>query len=100
MAWGTEFTADLYLSRLQFNSVEEIDQAIQDENDNIARVFNRLTMLAAGSAKDLVSPEYEGDVMGFINFEINDAEQTFRESYQRIMMLETLKDNFETAKKV
>lgn len=80
MSWGTDFKADIYISRKLFRSKEDIMSYIDDIKEQIARVEKQLTILISGNPKDLLESPDENDRMQ-IYWEIDN---TTRELYEEL----------------
>ncbi len=54
MSWGTNINLDLYLSRITFNSKEDLLDMIHDIQDTINEINQELLMFASSTPKDIV----------------------------------------------
>jgi hypothetical protein len=71
MSWGTDFTTDIFLPYLTFETLSEIDDKIKELEEEIVENMSKLKMWAASNPSDVISNDYKDDVMTYISSEIN-----------------------------
>jgi hypothetical protein len=71
MSWGTDFTTDIFLSHLTFETISEIDDKIKEIENDIADNMAKLKMWAASNPSDIIPNDYNDDIISYISSEIN-----------------------------
>lgn len=92
MGWGTNFTTDLYLNRIMFNYLWEVDKKIEDNTASIKTLFNKIRMYSIATPSDIVSSEWKDDIIGWINTEINGIEEELSSLYIENFILNKYKE--------
>ena len=87
MGWGTDFTADIYLSSIMFNSKYEIEEKIESNKDDINSLFDKLKMYGSSRITDIVDPEWSSDPISWLNNEINSIRENLEELYYQNVKL-------------
>jgi hypothetical protein len=104
MAWGTEFTADVYLSHLLFRTKDQLLEQIEEAEGNISLIKEKLLMYASSTPKDIyLSEETEEesptdeDLLPTIHEMINELFDWLREEMfllsKLYLFMETLENN-------
>ena len=88
MGWGTDFTADIYLNRLIFNSIYELEDTIQNCKDEIEEHNRTLLMYASSNPKDIVPEEWEDQSMDFIRREVGEVLRELESEIRQLKDLE------------
>lgn len=78
MSWGTDFTAEIFLSRMTFRNESELKNKISEVEEDIASACNELMMYAASNPRDIVPKEWEEDAITFIKNKIKDLMEGYR----------------------
>ena len=71
MGWGTDFTADIYLNRLIFDSIYELEDTIQNCKDEIEEYNRALLMYASSNPKDIIPEEWKDEPINFMRIEVS-----------------------------
>ena len=98
MGWGTDFTADIYLSRERFETIYELDSKIEETKDDI-RVVREKILMACMNGKDAFNIEdCEGnkcDLVDVVHRNINEYLDWLLELNNKLYEYELLKQNFD-----
>lgn len=98
MGWGTDFTADIYLSRERFETEYELDSKIEETKDYI-RVVREKILMACMNSKDAFNIEdCEGnkfDLVDVVHRNVNELLDWLIEMNDKLYMYELLKKNFD-----
>ena len=100
MSFGVEYTAELYLNRAHFQNRDEVEDAIEEAKEELQYAKNKMLIWAAGNVKDLVPEEWKDDPVMYINNEIKENFDDIEEIIRRLMKLELLLENFDSAENV
>ena len=96
MAWGTDFTTDIYLDRQVYKSVGEVEYAIENIDANIEQKEASLRMLASSSPRDITPAEWDDSPIGWLYHEttelLNALKEDAVERYKLVLYAEFLKD--------
>lgn len=57
MAWGTDFKANVYLSRITFTSIYQVEDKIKELEDEINTAREILSMLAIASPNTIIEQD-------------------------------------------
>lgn len=99
MGWGTDFTADIYLSRQIYENTFEIKEKIREIDIDINRIKNVLHMLAASNIKDITPEEWKDEPIDFLNNKLEDLFLQYEELIVDRKLLYLLLDNRENNEK-
>lgn len=78
MSWGTDFKADIYLSRQMYNGVWEVKDRIEEIDKELAEIGGKLKILSGATPKDIIPDEWKESPVQWINNEI----ETLLDDYQ------------------
>jgi len=102
MGWGIEFKADIYLSRQSYSSKGEVEDKISEFDKEINNCEAELKMFAAANPKDIVPPDSVEDQILWLNNEINQTLEVYREllmeRYRLYLYLDYLNEGGEIVK--
>lgn len=88
MGWGTNFKTDVYLNKMTFRTILELEDAIRQEKEEIASGKELLKMYAAASPKDIFTIEEGDTIMYAINSYVDVVITSLIESGERLTKLE------------
>lgn len=89
MGWGLDFTADLYLSKQNYNeNVHQVQDAIDETLDTINKAKSTILMYTAATPKDVVGEEWESEPLGMINMYIQETFESLDEEYKKLFLLQ------------
>jgi len=93
MSWGTDFVADVYLSRQAFHNIYELESKIKDNEKIIESVKHRLMMYTSANPSELIPEDWEEDSINFLAQRIEELleelEDLTIENYKLNLYLET-----------
>lgn len=72
MGWGTEFKADIYLSRMSFENKYILEDKIKETEEYINNLKTKLSLYAVSSPKDIVDPEWTDDVITWVKNQMDE----------------------------
>lgn len=61
MSWGTEFTADMYLIRQKYNSINEVEEKIEELKEYNQDIKERILMMLMGGVNSVNLNDCEGN---------------------------------------
>ena len=61
MSWGTDFTADMYLSRQKYDSIYEVEEKIEELRDCNQDIKERMLMMLLGGVNSVNLNDCEGN---------------------------------------
>ena len=88
MGWGTDFTADIYLNRLTFSNVYELEDTIQNCKGEIEEHNRTLLMYASSNLKDIVPEEWKNEPMDFLRREVGKVLEELESEIRHLKDLE------------
>jgi len=98
MGWGTDFKANVFISRMEFPSSAHVDFAIEEQERAILNAEKMLIALAAGTPKDIAPEEWGEERPRWIADSVEENITSIVEAAQMIMKLALLKENFKKFK--
>ncbi len=97
MAWGTDFTTDIYLSRETYTSRQEVINKIEELTDSINGYKTKLKMYASANLNDILPDEWNEDPISWLDVQLNDLFELYDEDtikqYRLGLYLDYLKEN-------
>ena len=103
MGWGTQFTADIYISRERFANEYELDSKIEELKDYI-QIAKEKILMACMNGKDAFSlNDCEGnecDAVDVIHSKVSDMIQWLLECNEKLYQYELLKEKFDNRENV
>jgi hypothetical protein len=84
MGWGTDFTADIYLSKETYGSIYELEDKIKEDEKYLEDINAKILMYASSNPKDLVPEDWKDEPINFIHFEVK---KLLDELYETDMLL-------------
>lgn len=96
MSWGVYVKADVYVSRVGKNEVED---KIEDNNRMMEMFEKELLMLASSTPKDVASDEVkrEGDIISDLRIRIEEIFEAYRDCMRENTLLKIVQENIDTA---
>jgi len=96
MSWGVYVKADVYVSRVGKNEVED---KIEDNNRMMEMFEKELLMLASSTPKDVASDEVkkEGDIISDLRIRIEETFEAYRDCVRENTLLRIVQENIDTA---
>ena len=98
MGWGTDFTADIYISRERFKNEYELDEKIKETKELIRTIREKILMACMGG-KDSFNlkdcEDNECDAIDVIHKNVNEWLDWLLELNDKLYEYELLKLNFD-----
>lgn len=97
MSWGTDFTADIYLSRERFETEYELDEKIEETQDYIRVAREKILMICMNGKGAFNLKDCEGnkcDPVDVIHTNVNEWLDWLIEKNNQLYTYELLKNNF------
>lgn len=98
MGWGTDFTADIYISRERFDNEHELDEKIKETKEWIQTVREKILMVCIGGKDSFNLKDCENnncDAVDVIHRNINEWLDWLIEENDKLFCYELLKENFD-----
>lgn len=98
MGWGTDFTADIYISRERFDNEHELDEKIKETKEWIQTVREKILMVCIGGKDSFNLKDCEDnncDAVDVIHRNINEWLDWLIEENDKLFCYELLKENFD-----
>lgn len=92
MSWGTNLNTDIYLDRHQFNSIGELDSAINDCKENIIYIRKRIGQYSLCTPKDVVQDGH--DIVADIDIEVTELLEWHEREIIKLFKLNLFRKNF------
>lgn len=72
MEYGIEFKADVYLSRMQFDSIQEVEEKIKENKSDIEDVKQRIKMFVSATPNSIIPKDWEEEPINWLVNSVND----------------------------
>lgn len=98
MGWGTDFTADIYLSRERFDTEYELNEKIKETKEWIQTIREKILMVCMGgkNAFNLKDCEdNECNAVDVVHRNVNEWLDWLIEENEKLYRYELLKQNFD-----
>lgn len=98
MSWGTDFTADIYLSRERFENEYELDSKIEEIKDYIRIAREKILMICMNGKEAFNSDDCDGnkcDLVDVMHTNVNEHLDWLIELNDKLYVYELLKQNFD-----
>jgi hypothetical protein len=94
MSWGTDFTTDIFLSHLTFETLSEIDDKIKELESDIMEDMSKLKMWAASNPNNIIPKDYNDDIIFYISSEINSILESLLDNNITLYKIKLYKEYF------
>jgi len=84
MSWGTIFNCDIFLIRQSFYSYDQLQNAIDKKEDDIAHIEGLLKMYASANPRDVAPEEWKDDPIGYLHMEMDSRLRDLSEYHKRL----------------
>ena len=79
MTWGTDFSIDIFLSRQEYKSKFDVEDKIKELDEQINDCESQIKMYVSATPKDIVPSEYSEEQISWLNNQINEHLEMYRE---------------------
>lgn len=97
MGWGTSFKEDMYISKRCFDSIFELEDAIEDLKEDIVQREKEILMYVSGRPSDFIPSDWEEDGVMFLKNRVEELFLFYKEDLDKLRKFESfreyLKDN-------
>lgn len=98
MGFGTNFTADIYISRERFESEYELDEKIKETEEWIQTIREKILMVCMGgkdsfNLKDCEDNEY--DAVDVVHRNVNEWIDWLIDEENKLFLYKLLRENFD-----
>lgn len=103
MGFGTDFTANIYISRERFQTEYELDEQIQETKEWIQLTKEKILMACIGGKDSFNLVDCEGNpcnAVDVIHTEVNSMLNSLLEDSDKLFRYELLKENFDKRENV
>lgn len=79
MSWGIEFQTEIYLSRQEYKTKYCVEDRIKELDELINECEAMLKMYASATPKDIIPADYSEEQISWLNNQINEQLEMYRE---------------------
>lgn len=94
MGWGTTFNPEVYINKMIFDSVEQLQDVIDDHESYLRSAEEDMLICSALSPKDYKESD-EDDVVFMIRRKFKDTLEFYRETLDTLHLLYQLKEHID-----
>lgn len=87
MGWGTDFTANIFLNKVSYNTKDDVQDAIEDLQLEIVVYEQQIMMFASSTPKDIIPEDWKDNSIGFLFREINTLLREYNENLNNLFRL-------------
>lgn len=95
MGWGTDFKADIFLNRMNFENKSEVEDKIEELRKSISDAKVRIKMHASANVKDLIPEDWKDQPIDFISNELDVLFEWHDECLNTLQLLNLYKEKLE-----
>lgn len=95
MGWGTTFTTEIYLSRLRFENIYQLEDKIREECEYLERIKNKLFIMVGSDMMKVIPEDSRENPISWIEEQVVELMTEYDETLINISNLELLKDDFD-----
>ena len=88
MSWGITFVTDIFLSRITFENIDQVEYEIDGIKAQIQKDEDYIKMLSASNLRDIVPKEWEDDRISWLLKEVNHYFESIKENTKLLVLLE------------
>ena len=96
MGWGTTFNCEIFLSKENITSKEQLESLIEDKKLLLTEIKQKLAMFASANPRDIVPKEWEDEPINYINNNIEELIENFTNIHLQLINYEDCLNNFST----
>ena len=71
MGWGIDFKADVYLNRMQFGSMQEVEEKIEENKLGIEDAKQRIKMFVSATPNSIIPKDWEEEPINWLVNSVN-----------------------------
>lgn len=87
MSWGTDFTADVFLSHKSFDNEHQVKDVIENCQENIVRAEQLLTMMCSSTPKHIVPSDWKDDILLWLQNQSREQIEVIKEESLHLFKL-------------
>lgn len=95
MGWGTIFNTKIYLSRVVFDSIHELNDTISSTESIIEKYKANLKQYASATPKDIIPKEWEDEPINWLGNSIDECLEVLEENIEYLQKLRLFKQLLE-----
>ena len=88
MAWGTDFTTDVYLNRLVFTNKYQVEDKIKEKEKEVADIKQKMAMFITATPNTIVPTDWNEDPIDWLNMKFNELFEDLEEIQMSLFRLE------------
>lgn len=94
MGWGTTFNCDIFLSKEDITSKEQLQSLIEDKELLLTEIKQKLAMFASANPKDIVPDEWKDESINYLNNNIEELMEDFSNIHRQLINYEYCLENY------
>lgn len=102
MGWGTQFSADIFLSRERIENIYDLEREIQDVEKDIRTIRERILMYCSAGVNAGIRKDCEGNDLEpifCIHQDITELFEWYEESIAKTVKLNLMKEDWDEKEK-
>lgn len=99
MGWGTQFNAEIYISKEIYHTKYDVESEIKDLEEWITKLKAKIMALALATPRDIVPHDNDPvDPIFYVTNEIENLFESLEEDHYKLYKLRLLLDNWDNIK--
>ena len=94
MGWGTTFNCEIFLSKENITSKEQLESLIEDKKLLLTEIKQKLAMFASANPRDIVPKEWEDESINYLNNNIQELVEDFTNIHIQLINYEYCLANY------
>lgn len=87
MGWGTDFKADIYLSRLKFENKGLVEDKIEELEGILDSIRQQILMYGSSNIKDVTPEDWKEEAIRFVHVEVSQLLAEYDENFKLLIDL-------------
>ena len=96
MGWGTTFNCEIFLSKENITSKEQLESLVEDKKLLLTEIKQKLAMFASANPRDIVPKEWEDESINYLNNNIQELVEDFTNIHLQLVNYKYCLANYST----
>ena len=98
MGWGTTFNCEIFLSKLDITSEEQLKELIKDRELYLTEINQKLAMLVSSNPRDIIPNEWKDEPINYLYGEVDNLINEYTTYHEDLIKFEYCLANYSTIK--
>lgn len=94
MGWGTTFNCEIFLSKLDITSEEQLKELIKDRELYLTEIKQKLAMLVSSNPRDIIPDEWKDEPINYLYGEVDNLINEYTTYHEDLIKFEYCLANY------